>query len=214
MLMDQEGQEPGLPAPDRLSDMLADLAADTARERVSAADLLDSFGDRAMGVLLFIFALPNVMPIGLPGTSMVLGVPLTFLTAQMVLGARRPWLPGWIRARSLRQEDFAAVIRRILPLLHRVERVVRPRLAALTTVPAERMIGLLGLVLSVTIALPIPFGNALPACTIAVLAFGLIERDGAIVALGGLLSVVSFAITAGVLAGIFYAWLWLTESAA
>ena len=68
-----------------LSAVLRQLAADPGRERVSVRDLFAALGDRALAALLFVFAVPNAIP-SPPGVSTVLGVPLLFLSAQLLLG--------------------------------------------------------------------------------------------------------------------------------
>jgi len=181
----------------RLSDMLAAIAADTQRERVSIADLLASMDSRAMGALLLIFALPNVLP-SLPGTSGILGLPLIYLTSQMMLG-RTPWLPKFIATRSLARRDFAALIDRMEPWLAWSERFLRPRLSLLVHERAERLIGLVALVLSVILMLPIPFGNMLPALAISLFALGLMENDGVWVIGGAAATVVAISVVAAVL---------------
>lgn len=70
-----------------LSLMLHDLAQDESREHIAVGDLLASLGDRALAALLFVFAVPNVLPVP-PGTSAILGAPLIFLAAQLALGLR------------------------------------------------------------------------------------------------------------------------------
>lgn len=68
-----------------LSVILLKLSTDLLRERISVGDLLRAMGDRAIGALMFIFAFPNVLPTP-PGTSTILGAPLIFLAAQLMLG--------------------------------------------------------------------------------------------------------------------------------
>jgi hypothetical protein len=190
-------------APERkappLSAVLQSLADDATRERISVSDLLAALGDRALAALLFVFALPNVLPVP-PGTSVVLGTPLVFLAAQLALG-RAPWLPSVIMQRSMLRADFASLVRRMAPWLVRGERLLRPRLMALTTPPIEYVVGLVCLVLALVLALPIPLGNVLPALAICLLALGVLERDGLWV-LAGLLTT---AISAAVVSGVIYA---------
>ena len=93
--------------------MLQALAADESRERIAVADLLDALGDRALAALLFVFAIPNVLPMP-PGTSGLLGAPLLFLAAQMAFNMRA-WLPAVIARRSMARHDYAALVRRIAP---------------------------------------------------------------------------------------------------
>ena len=57
------------------------------------------------------------------------------------------------------------------------------------------MIGVVCTLLALVLILPIPFGNMLPALTIGVLAFSLVQRDGLFALLGYALA----AISAGVL---------------
>lgn len=181
----------------RLSDMLRVIAGDEGRERISINDLLAAMDGRAMGAMLLLFALPNVLP-SLPGTSAILGLPLVYLTSQMMLG-RLPWLPKFIANRSLPRDGFATLVDRMEPWLARSEKIMRPRLNLLVSEPAERVIGAVTLVLSVILILPIPFGNMLPALAIALFGLGLMEKDGVLVIAGVVTTVVSVSIVAGVL---------------
>lgn len=159
-----------------LSAMLHALAHDDSRERIAVGDLLAALGDRALAALLFVFAVPNVLPVP-PGTSAVLGAPLVFLAAQLAFG-RRPWLPAVIARRTMTRADFAALVRRIGPWLARAERLLRPRVEQLAMPPMEHLVGAVCLLLAVVLVLPVPLGNMLPALAISLLALGILERDG------------------------------------
>jgi hypothetical protein len=179
--------------------LLIELAADTSRECVSVADLLVDLQDRSLPALLLIFALPNVIPVP-PGTSAVLGAPLLFLTAQLALGMR-PWLPKVITQRSLSRSQFSALVTRVAPWLARAERLLRPRWGALCRRPADHVVGLVCLVLSLIMFLPIPLGNMLPALAICLMALGKLERDGVCVLAGLFAAGGSIALVSGVLYG-------------
>lgn len=181
----------------RLSEILASLADDTGRERVSVADIFQAMGDRAFGALILIFALPNVIP-SPPGTSALTGAPLVFLSAQLMLG-QSPWLPKIIANRSVARSDFSAVVSRVSPWLARGERMLRPRLGFLIYPPAEYLTGFLCLILSIILILPIPLGNILPALAICLFSFGILERDGLCVLLGMAMFAISVTVVAGVL---------------
>ncbi|WP_425340502.1 exopolysaccharide biosynthesis protein [Ciceribacter sichuanensis] len=181
----------------RLSEILASLAEDTSRERVSVADIFQAMGDRAFGALILIFALPNIIP-SPPGTSALTGAPLVFLSAQLMLG-QSPWLPKLIANRSVAQSDFSAIASRVSPWLARGERMLRPRLGFLIYPPAEYLTGFLCLILSIILILPIPLGNILPAIAICLFSFGILERDGLCVLLGMVMFAVSVTVVAGVL---------------
>jgi hypothetical protein len=182
-----------------LSDVLQALAHDESRDRISVSDLLAALGDRALAALLFVFAVPNVLPVP-PGTSSLLGAPLVFLAAQLAFGLR-PWLPSVIASRSMSRSDFATLVRRIGPWLGRAERLLRPRAVLLALPPMEYLVGLVCLLLSVVLVLPVPLGNMLPALAISLLALGVLERDGLWI-LAGLVSAVASAV---VVSGVVYA---------
>jgi hypothetical protein len=179
-----------------LSVVLFRLVHDSRRERISIGDLLTALGDRAVGALMFVFAAPNILPVP-PGVSTLLGAPLLFLSAQLMLGMR-PWLPGFVTRRSLSREDLASVVRRIVPWLAKAEKLLKPRANVLTRPPVEYVAGFVSLVLAVILMLPIPLGNTLPALAISVLALGVLERDGVWIALGFLASAVAGAVVGGV----------------
>lgn len=182
----------------KLSSVLIDLSADPQRERISLGNLLYGLGDRALAALLFIFALPNVIPTP-PGTSAILGVPLVLLSAQLLFGTRA-WLPRFIAQRSFAQSSFKAVVQRATPWLEKSERLMRPRLLLLTTGVFQRFVGAICLVLAIIVMLPIPLGNMLPALAICILALGVLEKDGAWIIMG----TVAAAGAIGLLWGVFY----------
>ncbi|MCA0942948.1 exopolysaccharide biosynthesis protein [Salipiger pacificus] len=176
----------------------ADLApAGTAAERVSIGDLLTLLAGRSGAALMLVFALPNVVPMP-PGVSGLLGWPLVYLSWQLML-RRPPWLPRIILERSTSAAGFRALIARVVPLLERAERLLRPRLPLMTTPLAMRAAGAVCLGLSVILLLPIPLGNMLPALAIGLFALGLLERDGLCLLLGFAVAGLSVALVWGVL---------------
>lgn len=179
-----------------LSEVLFRLAHDTTRNRITIGDLLEALGDRAIGALMFFFAAPNILPVP-PGVSTLLGAPLLFLAAQLMLGMR-PWLPGFVTRRSLARGDLTALVRRIVPWLVKAEKLLRSRVRVLTRPPVENFVGLVCLVLAAVLMLPVPLGNTLPALAISLLALGVLEHDGVWIAIGLLASAVAGAVVFGV----------------
>jgi hypothetical protein len=196
----------------RISSVLEALPGAVAGERISFGDLVDAFEQRAYGPLIVVFAAPNMLPVALPGLSAVLGAPLILLTTQMMLGRRRPWLPGALRRRSLARASFEAMVARIVPRLRRIEAWVTPRLPGVTGGLGKRLIGALGLLLAMIIMLPVPFGNAVPGLALVVMSVGLLARDGLAVLAGGLIGLAGLAIVSGFVYGAMLAGLALVRS--
>jgi hypothetical protein len=167
----------GTPRPrKKLSQILEEVAADTSRARVSIADIMQAMHGRAFGALLLIFAFPNAIP-AIPGTSSILGLPLLFLSAQMMLG-KSVWLPKVIALRSMSRDDFANLVERVNPWLEWADGFTAPRLSFLGDPAIQRVIGAFCLVLSIVLVLPVPLGNMLPGIAICLIALGVLERDG------------------------------------
>jgi hypothetical protein len=144
----------------------------------------------------------------IPGLSTVFGIPQIFVSLQMILGRPRPWLPAFVLDRSIAMKDFRTMVERAEPHLARIERLLRPRLAIMSSTLVERLLGILFLLLSVVVSLPIPFANQPPAVAQGLISLGLIERDGAVVTAGIVASAIAVAIAiavgGGILAGIYF----------
>jgi hypothetical protein len=179
-----------------LSQVLRNLAEGPGADRVSIGDLLAALGDRAVAALLFVFAVPNIVPTP-PGASTVLGAPLLFLAAQLMFG-RRPWLPAIVRRQSMSRDDYRKLAARITPWLERAERLLRPRGSFLALPPMEYLVGLVCLLLAIVLVLPIPLGNIPPAIAISLMALGILERDGLWVLAGLMAAATSSVVVSGV----------------
>ena len=158
--------------------------------KISVGEIVDIFGRRAFGALLFVFAAPNLLPLP-PGSSTILGAPLMLLSPQVAVGIHAPWLPRFIEDREMTGEELAKSFGKLLPWIERIEKVSRPRLDFMFGAVGDRLIGLICTLLSFVLILPIPFGNLLPALTIGVLGFALAQRDGVLALLGYLLAATS-----------------------
>jgi hypothetical protein len=174
------------------SQLLAEIVDEHPRDRLTLSELSTLLRDRIWGGLLLTFALVNILPLP-PGTTMITGIPLVLLTAQMAAGKACPWFPRRFDRRGLTKEELGRLLGKILPWERRIERILKPRLCGLTDHRAARVIGLISLILSVILWLPIPLGNHAPALAMTLFALALIYRDGVLVILGALATAVSIA---------------------
>lgn len=176
-------------SPMTISQRFSRLVADAEGEMVTLAWVLDQLHERAFGLFLLVLALPCCIPF-LYGVPQVVALPLLFIAGQMVLGWGKPWLPQKLGERQVATASLAALARRADPWLRRVEAVSRPRLAALTRRPLDQLVGLALLAFSISILVPIPATNTVPGIAVAVVAIGLLQRDGILVVLGMILGLV------------------------
>jgi hypothetical protein len=182
--------------PRRLSQLFAQLARD-ADGPVSIASLRDSFGDRSFAALLVLFGAFNLLPLP-PGATAFLGLPLVIVSAQMMYGSRRAWLPRFLRDRSISAETFRAIMERMIPRLVRLERMIQPRYWPFWRRQGDRVIGVMSFILGILITLPIPFGNWLPALSTVLLGLALVERDGVLFALGTAVGIIAIVVIVAV----------------
>ncbi len=79
------------PAP-RTSEVFLTLKTVGEEDRISLGQLTGLLGDRAFGLLVLIFALPNIIPM-IPGVSTVSGVVIAIVGLQMLIAGTSPCSP-------------------------------------------------------------------------------------------------------------------------
>jgi hypothetical protein len=143
-------------------------------------DLLKDFGPAAFGMLLFLGVLPAFIPV--PGVGGAIGGPMVILVGvQLLLGMRKLWLPQFLARRGPHRSAMMRFRQRMAPWLRRLEKLVRPRMAAfLDNRIALSFTGLLLILLGLLLALPIPFTNYVFGILLLLFALALLERDGAL----------------------------------
>jgi hypothetical protein len=151
---------------------------------VPIGDVVDGLGRTGIGMTLLLLSLPALIPI--PGPfGMMFGTVVAIVSLQLILGARRLILPGFIRQRELPSSAITAMIAKGVPLLQRAERFMRPRRLLPLTGKAGRMaLGLPVMLMGVAIALPVPTGNVPPVAALIAISLGLTMRDGVAVLVG------------------------------
>lgn len=172
------------------SDVLLELVRAFPRERISVQDLIDGLGDRSWGFALLLFGLLSAIAI-IPGLATLTAVPLLFFGLQMLIGYPTPWLPRFVAKRDLGRVDLEKAIVAGKPVMQRIERICRPRLTFLIGRSIERVLGLLVFVLAVIIALPGPFTNFPPGMAIVFMSIAIIERDGLMLLIGLITSMIA-----------------------
>jgi hypothetical protein len=188
-----------------LSTLLAQRITVASRRGATVGDLLTLLDDRSAWGILLLLSLPMALPIPVPGASLPFGIGMALVAMQLAMGRAHPWLPVKLRNRKIGGSN-AALVRRAVPALKRLEKIVHPRARwpahAWTTVP----VGAMCFLLSIIVALPVPFGNTLPGLAIALFSLGMMERDGMTLCLAlavalagvGLIALASAAIYVGI----------------
>lgn len=169
-----------------ISERLEKLVADTDGKDASLRWILDQLHERAFGLFLLILALPCCIPF-LYGVPQIVALPLMFVSAQMLIGRKAPWLPGKLAERTVSHDGLQGLSDRAGPWLRRIEAFSRPRIGFLTRPPVDRLVGLALVMFSASILVPLPGTNTVPGIGVVLVSMGLLQRDGVLVMLGSLI---------------------------
>jgi len=154
--------------------------------QVTLKEILSLAGERTFGFLFVVLALPSALPIPAPGYSVPFGIVMLLLAVQLVAGRTRPWVPEKWKEKQFDLMAVQKVIKAGIPWLRRLEAISRPRMTYIcASLPGRVIIGIAISLMSISMMIPIPGTNTLPAMGIFVTGFGLLDDDGAI-SLGGL----------------------------
>jgi hypothetical protein len=159
-----------------------------AKGGLSIGEALESMGPAGIAFTVLFLAIPALTPI--PGPfGMVFGTTLALVSLQISAGRRTVWLPAIVRNRQVSFATLDLIVRHAVPMIARVEKVVRAdRIEVLTGPTAQALLGLPIFLLAVVIALPIPFGNVLPVLSLVILSVAMMEGDGLVTLIGLLLA--------------------------
>lgn len=161
--------------PRRFSDVLEKLGHGS--EKLTLEEMVDAFGERALGAVMILIAVVSLLPWP-PGGKVVFSLPLMLIASEVTLQRKTLWLPEWLLRRSVSRTGYASGMSKMMPAVRFIENLSQPRMRVLTGPLARMVIGLICLFLAVMLAFPVPFGDMLPAVTIVIFGFALMQRDG------------------------------------
>jgi hypothetical protein len=157
------------------------------KQTVSLRDLMDGVGEQGLLLICAVASLPFLIPVSIPGVSTVFGAAIILISLAIMLN-RMPWLPKKILDRQLDTSKLVPALERGVQIVSRLDRFLKPRMTGLTSsAVANRLNGLAIALAGVLLMFPlgfVPFSNTLPGIAILLLATGMIQRDGLVVAAG------------------------------
>ncbi|MGB3404270.1 MAG: exopolysaccharide biosynthesis protein [Microcoleaceae cyanobacterium] len=164
--------------------------------QVTLASILDLAGERVFGFLFVLLALPSALPVPAPGYSVPFGILLLILAVQLIIGRQRPWFPEKWLNKPIPIEKVQGFIKAGLPWLQKIELISRPRLTPVcTSFIGKIIIGLAIALMAMSMMIPIPGTNTIPAIGIFITGFGLLDDDGAISLAGLVVCVIGITLS-------------------
>ena len=152
--------------------------------------LIGSLPDRSFGIVMLLLGVLAMVPLG----SLIPGLLLAILAAQMTVGRHGPVFPRRIATQPLPTRHLARMGRQSIMVLEYLERVIRPRWPT-PFGATKRVVGIVVFLLTCLILLaPLPLTNVPPAADIALISLAYIEEDGVLLALALMIALILLAI--------------------
>lgn len=158
-------------------------------EVVSLRDVLEEIGNASFAPVLLLPALAVATPLsGIPLFSSLMGIVIFLIAGQMILRRKHPWLPDWVLRREVKGERLRSAFGYVQPVAKWVDKWTRRRLRWLIHRPfvfvPQLLCVLSGLVMPVLEF--VPFSSSIMGTGVALMALGMMARDGVVVILGTL----------------------------
>jgi len=152
--------------------------------------VMASLRKRSFGMIMLLLSLAAVVP----GVSIVAGMLLMIPAFQMIAGRSAPLFPRRIANHELPTRHLVAMVRRAVPLLKYLEKMIHPRWH--TPLEAtKRLVGMVVIILDALIVLaPIPLTNVVPALIIALISLAFLEEDGLLLLIALLAAITVLAV--------------------
>lgn len=188
--------------------LLRRLSDDGGEPGLTLEEIRDRLDERAYGLLILLLSIPCLVP-GLYGVPQVVGVVIILIAAQLLVGREEPWLPRWMLNLRARGSWLKAMADFAESKLTWIDRLSRPRLRRFADGPGEKLAAIFMILATLTIVLPLT--NTVPSVALALLAVGLIQRDGLFVIGGCVAAAAWLAILGAVAAGVVTGAEWATR---
>ncbi|WP_083023497.1 exopolysaccharide biosynthesis protein [Vreelandella lionensis] len=168
------------------------------KSQVSVDDVVHAVGRRSFGPLLLLAGLITLAPIlgDIPGMPTLMASLVLLTSVQLLIGRETFWLPGWLLNRSLSRKKFDKALHYMKKPAKWVDSLLVVRLAGMTGYIGIRVTAVACLL--VALAMPpmevIPFSANGAGLALTLFGLGLVARDGLMLALGFLLTGVTFTV--------------------
>jgi len=175
---------------------LLDLVNNLPGEHFTIEWLLGRLDRRSFGIILLVMSLVAMVP----GISLLIGPLLAIPAFEMILGRSGPSFPRRIAIYPLRSSALAGIVRRALPALAMLEKIVHPRWPISPGI-SRRAAGIAILALSGLFLAPLPLIQIVPALLVALIALAYLEEDGLLLCLSLLGSLILLLVTTAAIWG-------------
>jgi hypothetical protein len=183
------------------SQVLQEMLASLPPDHFTLGWLSSHLRRRSFGVIVLVLALIAMVP----GLSYLAGLLLFAPAIEMIAGHGAPTFPDRIANRPLPNRHLVSAVRRAVPALRYLEKIIRPRWQ-LPLGATKRLVGAaVFLLTSLLLLTPLPFIQVVPGIIIVILSVAYLEDDGLLLSLGLFATLALLAASAGAVWGMIVA---------
>ena len=160
------------------------------QEEIAFRSIVEALEERGVAMLLILLAAPMALPLPVPpGINVLLASPLIILTLHLLIGRKTVWLPQSLLSRRLNLEKILSFMESLEHWSKKLELLVKPRLTFLVGGGVSRIVGLLGVVMALTVCIPLPLTNTVPSFGIVLMSVGIVMHDGLAIIVGAFIGI-------------------------
>lgn len=175
--------------PNKLMDSLDRIKAD---QKVTLGEMADELRHDGQIIISLICILPFMQPIPIPGLSSILGIVIVFQAIGLIF-LDKPLLTRKLRAVEIDEKKFNIIYKAAQKFTYITNKMAAMPMPNLVQSKLNKVITGIWIILMaafLSLPLPIPFSNFLPALAIFFLCVGMLEDDLIIILCGQLISIV------------------------
>lgn len=179
----------------KISLLLKDIVRKNEKDRISIADILETNKNNSY-FLVFLMAILSLIPTPFPFPffSSFFGIVASILFLQIFFGVKNLRLPNFVKKMSVKKEVFEKVVNKVLVYIEKIEKNSCRRMTFYKNKILMIVIKFIILAMCLSLIIPVPLTNTLPAFGIIITVFGILNSDGVFVLSGVLLSIVGGSI--------------------
>jgi hypothetical protein len=168
--------------PPRFSADLSELIRQGNERPLTLREAQTLLQGRAFTFCLFLLSIPFLLPFFIPGLSTPIGITVVLMGCRLAFNFKPPW-PDALLRREIKRETVNGPFRRMMKITTRIEKIIKPRFHFVyrwkwTPMLIGFGIASAGAELLSDIPFYLPFAKLFPGLSLALLALGMMERDG------------------------------------
>lgn len=146
------------------------------KDKISLRAINQTVKDSSIGFVLALLSLPSALPIPAPGYSVPFGIAIIFIGGQVLIGRHTIWLPQSWQDKQLCLKSHKKMLNRIMSFIIFFESHVKTRSTKLFK-KCYRLFGVIIIVCGISMIIPLPATNTIPALATFVFGLSFIEND-------------------------------------